>query len=63
MKWEKLKWYNYIVYGFKTPDGREFYIPSGVKIIARSAAGFKLQYKYGDIETVPPGTLFHIAKD
>jgi hypothetical protein len=47
-----------IIYGFKTPDGKTFYVPGGIKVLAVRESGIKLRYNSGDIEIVNPQAHF-----
>ena len=51
-----------IIYGFKTADGHEYYVPSGIKVIAITPTGVKLRYKYGDIETISKNAIFKVKR-
>ena len=47
-----------IVYGFQTPDGKQFYVPAGIKVLSIGDESVKLQYRFGDIETVSADCMF-----
>ena len=49
-------------YGLKQPNGYEFYFPAGAKVLSVRPDGVKIQYRYGDIETVSTHTKFKISK-
>ena len=52
-----------IVYGFRTPNGNEFFVPAGIKVLAVYDDTVKLQYQFGDIEIVSRDSKFFIKGD